>query len=423
VWQSETHILSVQIVSKVVVEVAYDLQTFPYDRHLIPFELATRRDTAGRRWVQCAEIPVWAEPTVEWEPEDSTILFESFNERLSEFDRLPPLAVLQGVNRPFLAVRVRRKPAFVVWNIMLPIITIISVALATFVVPDTSTEMRFSAIITSSLTLATFRATMLKNSIPMNVNYLTGADWCARAPAARPRNARARSHTPSLTRHMNMVWAAVRVVAVLALTLPPLPARYIVLVFTFLGMMTVRCIYISYIHDAHSRENVVERTDNNIWEHIASLINFVTITHPKLWDWLLFLVWLIPHLVLIADVTCFDNALVNWLMDYGTPDIVQQEFLLMRRNKLFGEAFAGLSDFGGNASACFTDERKTQPPAKPNANHNHEVLQRPTPPKTHSQTNTPRSSASHHGARTPIGQHSGTTAVSGAQQHNRPVVV
>lgn len=174
-----------QIVSKVVVEVAYDLQIFPYDRHLVPFELATRRDAAGRQWVQASEIPHWAEPTVEWEPEDATIVFESFNERLSEFDRLPPLAVIHGVNRPFLAVRVRRKPAFVVWNVVLPIMTIISIALSTFVVPDTSTEMRFSAIITSSLTIATFRATMLKGSIPMNVNYLTGADWCA-PPPARP---------------------------------------------------------------------------------------------------------------------------------------------------------------------------------------------------------------------------------------------
>ena len=148
------------------------LEKYPYDRHIVPFCLATRAtiDAQGEwtKWVLCKEWPKWA--PAEW-PEDKTILSETTKDL--EYGHKRCFAYLTG-KKPILCVRIERQPLNFMKRVALPAFIVVSIALSISGIEDTTFGDEYGAALTSLLTLTVFSYSV-QSSLP-KLPYLTYAD-------------------------------------------------------------------------------------------------------------------------------------------------------------------------------------------------------------------------------------------------------
>ena len=163
-----------QIVVDVTVHAPMSLKKYPYDRHIVPFCLATRAtyDAQGEetKWVLRKEWPEWA--PFKWS-EDKTILLEDQTTPDLEYNHKQCFAYLEG-KKPILCVLIERPPKNVMKRVAVPVFIVVCIALAVSGVDETSFEAEYGAALTSLLTLTALNYTV-QSSLP-KLPYLTLAD-------------------------------------------------------------------------------------------------------------------------------------------------------------------------------------------------------------------------------------------------------
>ena len=154
-------------------------EQFPYDRHIIPFQLETRawRTTTGERekWNLLKEVPAWAEPKY---PEDKTIVNEGLTTVDLEFkggaDGLWPFVDLSD-KKPLLCLRKERVPRILFRRQGLPVFIIVLLALLIFFIRGRTIEMEYAAVSASFLTFTAYTLTV-NDVLGHTTSKLTYAD-------------------------------------------------------------------------------------------------------------------------------------------------------------------------------------------------------------------------------------------------------
>ena len=166
-----------QIVVNVTVHAPMSLQKYPYDRHIVPFCLATRAtiDAQGEwtKWELCKKWPDWAPNK---HREDKTILSETQTTPDLEYDHKRCFVYLDEM-KPILCVRIERQPRNVMKRVAVPVFIVVCIALAVTGVKDKNVTYgaEYTAALTSLLTLTALNYTV-QSSLP-TLPYLTLADW------------------------------------------------------------------------------------------------------------------------------------------------------------------------------------------------------------------------------------------------------
>ena len=164
-----------QIVVNVTVHAPMKLEKYPYDRHVIPFCLATRatKDADGTltKWKLSKEWPKWAPADYS---EDKTMLLESQTTPDLEYDHKQSFAYLPEKKKPILCVLIERPPKNIMKRVALPISIVVSIALSVSGIEESTFEDEYSAALTSLLTLTAFSYSV-QSSLP-KLNYLNWAD-------------------------------------------------------------------------------------------------------------------------------------------------------------------------------------------------------------------------------------------------------
>ena len=150
------------------------LQKYPYDRHVIPFCLATRAtkeaDGTLTKWKLCEEWPKWAPAKY---GEDKAILSEDQTMKDREYDHKRCFAYLEG-EKPILCVLIERSPVNIIKRVALPVFIMLCIALAVSGIKASTFEGKYNAALISLLTLTAFAYTV-QSSLP-KLPYLTWAD-------------------------------------------------------------------------------------------------------------------------------------------------------------------------------------------------------------------------------------------------------
>ena len=173
-----------QIVVNVTVHAPMRLEQYPYDRHVVPFCLATRatRDADGtvHRWKLCKKWPDWAPAKYR---EDKMILSQRQTTPDLEYDHKQCFAYLEGKSA-ILCVLIERPPKNVMKRVAVPVFIVVCIALAVSGVDETSFEAEYGAALTSLLTLTALNYTV-QSSLP-KLPYLTLADIYFLVPKSLP---------------------------------------------------------------------------------------------------------------------------------------------------------------------------------------------------------------------------------------------
>ena len=166
----------VQIVMKVTIRVPMNLNMYPYDRHIVPFCLATRgtMDAAGTwsKWVLCKEWPKWAPAKY---PGDKTTLSEEQMPDL-EYDHKRCFVYLEG-RKPILCVLIERQPTRVIQRTTVPVFIVVCIALAVSGIKGGSFQDEYGAVLTSLLTLTGLYYTTQSSLPKQPMPYLAWADF------------------------------------------------------------------------------------------------------------------------------------------------------------------------------------------------------------------------------------------------------
>ena len=166
----------VQIVMNVTVHAPMRLERYPYDRHVVPFCLGTRRSKNAEgewknNWKLSKEWPKWAPADYS---EDKTMLLESQTTPDLEYDHKQSFAYLPEKKKPILCVLIERPPKNIMKRVALPISIVVSIALSVSGIEESTFEDEYSAALTSLLTLTAFSYSV-SSSLP-KLPYLTWAD-------------------------------------------------------------------------------------------------------------------------------------------------------------------------------------------------------------------------------------------------------
>ena len=150
------------------------LQKYPYDRHVIPFCLATRatKDADGtlNKWTLSKECPDWAPNKYH---EDKAMISQTQTTPDLEYNHKQCFAYLEG-NKPILCVFIERPPKNVMKRVAVPVFIVVCIALSVSGVDGTTFEAEYGAALTSLLTLTALNYTV-QSSLP-KLNYLNWAD-------------------------------------------------------------------------------------------------------------------------------------------------------------------------------------------------------------------------------------------------------
>ena len=167
----------VQIVVNVTVHAPMSLQKYPYDRHIVPFCLATRATNDGQgkdkketKWKLRKEWPEWAPSKFS---EDETILSENQTVKDLEYHHKRCFVYLGG-EKPILCVLIERSPVNIIKRVALPVFIMLCIALAVSGIKASTFEGKYNAALISLLTLTAFTYTV-QSSLP-KLPYLTWAD-------------------------------------------------------------------------------------------------------------------------------------------------------------------------------------------------------------------------------------------------------
>ena len=161
----------------VTVYAPMSLQKYPYDRHIVPFCLATRATNDGHgedkkvtKWELCKEWPEWAPFKY---PEDKAILSETQATKDLEYDHEQCYVYLEK-KKPILCVVIERPPMSVMTRVALPVFIVVSIAISISGIKGNSFQDEYNAALTSLLTLTAFSYSV-QSSLP-KLPYLTWAD-------------------------------------------------------------------------------------------------------------------------------------------------------------------------------------------------------------------------------------------------------
>ena len=164
----------------VTVHAPMRLERYPYDRHVVPFCLGTRRSKNAEgewknNWKLSKEWPKWAPADYS---EDKTMLLESQTTPDLEYSHKQCFAYLpkkeKKGHKPILFVLIERPPKNLMKRVALPVCIVVSIAIAVSGIEDSSFADEYGAALTSLLTLTAFSYSV-QSSLP-KLPYLTWAD-------------------------------------------------------------------------------------------------------------------------------------------------------------------------------------------------------------------------------------------------------
>ena len=161
-YNPKTACVSVQLAFNVSVHAFSDnfSDSFPYDRHIIPFQIETRAwktaDGVREGWTLLKEVPDWAPKKYD---EDKTIITEGMTTADLELKSEPPFAELSD-KRPLLCLRKERIPNILFRRQGLPVFIIVLLALLIFFIRGRTIEMEYAAVSASFLTFTAYTLTV-----------------------------------------------------------------------------------------------------------------------------------------------------------------------------------------------------------------------------------------------------------------------
>ena len=166
----------------VTVHAPMRLEQYPYDRHVIPFCLATRATKVHmkvHKWKLCKECPDWAPYQYR---EDKMILSQNQTTPDLEYDHKQCFAYLDG-EKAILCVLIERPPKNIMKRVAVPVCIVVSIAIAVSGLEEGTYGDEYNAALTSLLTLTAFSYSV-QSSLP-KLPYLTWADcyFLVRRPA------------------------------------------------------------------------------------------------------------------------------------------------------------------------------------------------------------------------------------------------
>ena len=159
------------------------LQKYPYDRHVIPFCLATRatKDADGilTKWKLSKKCPGWAPNKYH---EDKAMISQTQTTPDLEFNHKQCFAYLEG-KKAILCVLIERPPKNLMKRVALPVCIVVSIAISVSGLEESTYGGEYTAAVTSLLTLTAFWYTV-QSSLP-KLPYLTWVDcyFLVRTPA------------------------------------------------------------------------------------------------------------------------------------------------------------------------------------------------------------------------------------------------
>ena len=180
-WTKDSGTISIQLAFTVTVCCSLHLTSFPYDKHVIPFELETRtwrRNglTPPVSWVLCAREPEWARNlvTARYSEDDCIVCMKVFESPEFYFDE-PCAHLSHGGKKPLLCIQIERKSRFFVQRVTVPVFIVVLAAISCFMIRGRSYELEFNATFVSMLTITVYALT-IQDKLPM-LPYMTLGDY------------------------------------------------------------------------------------------------------------------------------------------------------------------------------------------------------------------------------------------------------
>jgi len=178
-YHSESKTVSYQIVFEVTVYSPFALHQYPFDRHVIPFRLATRswrdEDKVKHHWQLCAETPEWAQCKFS---EDKSVISENLAriDHEDEMDHMLPCFYMDPKDKkPVLCIRLERSPTYFCLSVTIPIWAIVTLCMGFFFLEFNNASERANGIIISVLIMTAFKSS-IQDQLPKKT-YMTSADW------------------------------------------------------------------------------------------------------------------------------------------------------------------------------------------------------------------------------------------------------
>ena len=182
-WTERSGTVSIQLVFEVAIHFSPNLALFPYDKHVVPFELATRSwNGSEHKWTLCGEEPEWAKnPEIKRYKEDNFVvtLDGTMSADHPEFHFDEPCAYVfekgEKKQKPLLCLHIQRKPKFFALRVTIPVFIVVCIALLCFTIRGGSFEFEFGTTLTSLLTMTAFAQT-IQGKLP-TLPYMTLGDY------------------------------------------------------------------------------------------------------------------------------------------------------------------------------------------------------------------------------------------------------
>jgi len=183
-WTERSGTVSIQFVFDVAIHFSPNLARFPYDKHVVPFELATRSwksKDSKHRWTLCGEEPDWAKGLANRYKEDNFVvtLDGTMSADHPEFHFDEPCVYVfekgEKTQKPRFCLHIQRKPKFFALRVTIPVFIVVCIALLCFTVRGGSFEFEFGTTLTSLLTMTAFAQT-IQGKLP-TLPYMTLGDY------------------------------------------------------------------------------------------------------------------------------------------------------------------------------------------------------------------------------------------------------
>ena len=162
----------------VTVHAPMSLKRYPYDRHIVPFCLATRatKDANGKwknKWELSKEWPEWAPDDYD---EDKTMLSESQTTPDLEYRHKQCFVYLEAM-KPIFCVLLQRNPTRVIQRTTVPVFIVVCIALAVSGIKGGSFQDEYGAVLTSLLTMTAFSYSVQSSLPTQPMPYLAWAEY------------------------------------------------------------------------------------------------------------------------------------------------------------------------------------------------------------------------------------------------------
>jgi hypothetical protein len=162
----KTEVVCCQLVFTADLRTPFDMKEYPFDRHIIPMSLGTRKwkeNKVKHLWSILPSMPDWVDEPY---PEDKCIINENvaWIDPHAEIGHLPPVVHIKEDGKPVLCIRVQRDPSYFIYTVSIPICAIVLLCLSSFFLSFNNATDRLNAVLVSTLALAAY-----KNSVEVNL--------------------------------------------------------------------------------------------------------------------------------------------------------------------------------------------------------------------------------------------------------------